>query len=1316
MRASLCQNSRPSLPMGLTSAPSPPAWREGTRTPKRRQPVRRVISSLAVFAALVTLVAWAQPLSASALRPAHGSHLLRPSRDQQTDKAIPTLELGKPVERELSGGQSHSYRVLLAAGQYLHVVVDQRGIDVVVGLYGPDAKKLTEVDSPNGTQGPERVSWITETKGVYRLEVRSLQKEALMGKYEARIEAVRPAMPQDRFRVRAEKRYIDGWVLLAQATTAEDRRKALGMLSEALSDWTLAGDKPHEVLLLLGLGHNLIGEREKALDYYKQALTIMRQVGDRLGEATTLNNIGSVYDDLGDKQKALEHYNLALPISREFRDRIVEAATLNNIGLVYSSLGEKERALDYYSQALPIQQQVGDRTGEAKTLNNIGAVYISLGEKQKALDYFNQTLPILRQVADRIGEATTLNNIGLVYSSLGEWRKAQDYYSRGLGIQQQIGDRTGEAKTLNNIGAMYSLLGEWQKALDYYNEALSIRLQVRDRSGYATTLDNIGVVHSALGEWQKALDYYSRALEIRGQVGDESGKATTLNNIGKVYDDLGEKQKALDYYNSSLPIRRRVRDRSGEAATLNNIGSLYGSLGEKRKALEYYNQALAIMQEVRDRSREAATLNNIGGVYDDLGEKQQALYYYNKALPIRRQVGDRSGEATTLSNIGSVYVSLGGRQQALDYYNQALPIMRQVGDRFAEAATLNNIGSVYILLGDSQKALDYFNQALPIRRRAGDRGGEAVTLMNLSHVFRDRDQLDKASTFAEQSLEISEGIRKAVAGHDSRSSYTASIEDDYEYYVDLLMMMHKQRPTAGFSTAALQRSELARARTLLDLLIDSRADIRNGVAPDLLARERSLQQQLAAKEQRRIELASKAGSEAELAGLEALDKELRQAYSEYEDVQAEIRTRSPKYASLTQPRPLNAKQIQESVLDADTLLLEYSLGTERSYLWVVSTKAITSYELPKRREIDDLAEDFIRAASRGGQNPRGGPRVNDEADYRGYAVRLSRMLLGKAAPLLGNKRLLIVAAGALEYVPFAALPDPALLENESIGDSTVPLIGAHEIVTAPSASVVGELRSELKDRAPATKAMAILADPVFRADDPRVTRPGKHAVATAKTEAPGANLQRLLLERVASLWLLRGNVFTRLAGTREEADQITSLLARDQYTKYLDFDASKPTASGPSLAGVRYIHFATHGVLDAEHPDLTGLVLSTVDAQGNPVDWFLPARDVYNLKLRAEMVALSACETALGKQIRGEGLVGLTRGFMYAGAPRVIASLWEVDDTATAELMTRLYTGILKEGKRPAQALREAQLAMWKQKKYQAPYYWAAFELQGEWR
>ncbi|MBD2672106.1 CHAT domain-containing protein, partial [Arthrospira platensis FACHB-439] len=783
-------------------------------------------------------------------------------------------------------------------------------------------------------------------------------------------------------------------------------------------------------------------------------------------------------------------------------------------------------------------------------------------------------------------------------------------------------------------------------------------------------------------------DYLNQALPLRRAVEDRGGEAGTLNNIGHVYSDLGEKQTALDYYNQALPLFRAVEDRRGEAATLNNIGAVYDSLGEKQTALDYYNQALPLRRAVEDRGGEATTLSNIGLVYSSLGEKQTALDYYNQALPLRRAVEDRGGEATTLNNIGAVYSSLGEKQTALDYYNQALPLLRAVGDRGMEATTLNNIGLVYDSLGEKQTALDYLNQALPLFRAVEDRGGEANTLTNMASLQRSQGELTEALVNMEKAINLTEELRSLAPPGELRQTFFSTVQDRYQLYIELLMELHQQNPQKGYDALAFHASERSRARSLLELLAEAGANIREGVDPQLLQQEQSLIQQHNAIEHQRHELTRGQFTQAQI---DALTTQSQSLINQLNQLQTQIRVVSPNYANLQYPQPLNLEQVQQQVLDDDTLLLQYYLGEERSFLWAVTKDSITSYILPNSTEIEAVATPYREAINL------------DNTTTVAQGLALSEILIAPVVNQLNNQRLLIVADGILQFIPFAALPIPSQPDT--------PLLVEHEIVTASSATLIANQREQLANRPTAAKAVAVIADPIFESNDPRLN-------SQISSENHPPSLDNLALARATRSLGLGDTApqLNRLEYSRLEAQNIAQLFPENERIKALDFEASRYLATHPNLSQYQIIHFATHGLIHPVNPELSGLVLSLFNPQGESDNGFLRLNDIFNLNLPAELVVLSACQTGLGREVRGEGLVGLTRGFMYAGARRVVVSLWNVNDLATSQLMTRFYQQMLNENQPPIIALRQAQLEMWNSGQWQSPYYWGAFTIQGDWR
>lgn len=1071
---------------------------------------------------------------------------------------ITELEADHTVRRELAGGERHSFQITLAAGEYLHVIADQQGIDLVLRLSAPDGRQLVEMDSPNSTQGPEVAALIAEQPGVYRVEVRALNRGAATGRYELRATVTGVAGEHERRWVAAQAAFIEGERLRA-LVTADARRQAIAKYESAIENWRAAGDK-------LMQGHALCG-----------------------------------------------------------------------LGVVWLRLNEPQKALECYRQALKIQQ------------------------------------------------------------AAPQWRE--------------------EAYTLFGLGVIHSDLGEPRTALEFYSAALARQRTLRDAYAETQTLGNMGLAHLLLGEVRRALEYFGPALKVWERTNQRAQQAATLHNTGRAYEALGEFQPALEVYLRALALRRLLNDREGVASELNSIGFVNGALGEWPKALEYYGQALALWRTAGNRRGEAVALGNIGRSQAALERTAMALDYYEQALKLHHELGNRQSAAVTLEDIGSLHAATGSSHRALEFYEQSLSLRRATGDRWGEASTLASIGLVHVSLGEVVRALEYLNESLVLHREVGDQRGEARVLYGIARAERRQGKLDEARRRIEDALALVESVRAGVGSRQLRASFFASVRKYYEFDIDLLMQLHRARPADGYDALAVQAGERARARGLLELLTEAHADIRQGADTALIAREHALAELLSAKSARRMQLAA---ARAAAAQLDALDREISAFEDEHQQVQAQIRRSNPRYAALTQPQPAGLAEIRQ-LLDDDSLLLEYALGEERSFLWAVTKDTLSSYELPTQAEIARAATavyELLTARSRGerGETPeqRRLRVARAEAQLPDAAARLSRLILGPVADRLKGRKLVVVADGALQYIPFAMLPLP----SDEAGAR--PLVAEHEIVSLPSASVLSLIRKDVAGRHAAQKMIAVFADPVFSRDDERVkVNPGKQASPTVRPEA-AADVRRIEHDNDQSVTLGR-LVISRLPFTRQEAERILAVVPGTaapgaSVLKALDFNASRDAATSAELADYRYLHFATHGYLDSERPGLSALVLSLVDEQGAPRDGFLRANEIYNLRLLAELVVLSACQTGLGKEVKGEGLIGLTRGFMYAGAPRVVVSLWNVNDKATAELMAKFYERMLKDGQRPAAALRSAQVEMWRQKQWQAPYYWAAFVLQGEWK
>jgi CHAT domain-containing protein/tetratricopeptide (TPR) repeat protein len=966
-------------------------------------------------------------------------------------------------------------------------------------------------------------------------------------------------------------------------------------------------------------------------------------------------------------------------------------------------------AIDKYKEALLYWRADNNKPKEAQAVQKIGEVCSLFGESKDALAHFKQALKLSRTVKDIPLQIETLNNLCSIYAFQGETTRALNYCNEALLISRQSGDRRGAGQALNNTGEAYYYL-DLKKALSSFEQALALLKEVEDRRGQAHTLTNIGYIYTDWSHLQEALSYYNQALTLWPATGDLSGEARTINALGVLHSKLGEKQKAVTEHSRARELFRTIGNRPGELTAFTGIGYVYDSMGEKEKALDQYVAALEISRAVGQREAELVLLVHVGNVYDALGRKDEALAAYREALILSRVLGDLRMQAYTLSFIGQIHDASGSFKEALSYYKRALSLSRRSEDKRGEASVLNHIGHVYERSGQKELALEHYKSALALHLVTRDRDGEAWTRYNMAGAYHEREDLEEARHQIETSLQIIESLRTRVGNHELRLSYFASVQQYYYRYIDILMQMHKSRPADGLEAAAFQASGRARARNLLDLLLEARADVYESIDPGLREKENTLRRTLNAKSERQMRLLGGRHSEEEAAQLE---KEISDLTFELEDVRAQIREKSPRYAALTEPQPLSLRNVQE-MLDEDTLLLEYALGEKRSYLWAVTKTGINTYELPERAKIEETARRLYGLLSaRSFRNDESLAQYESrvqrmDEEYWEQAVELGKMILGPVRWQLETKRLLIVADGALLLIPFGALAVSTHSATPDNSDQPLPLILEHEIISLPSASTLAILRNMTAHRQPATKAVAVLADPVFERNDPRL---GPTATANSEVDHSG------IYSRTEDVSLMdTGSGIARLLASGEEAEAVLKMAPRGRGLKALGFEANLDRVRDPELAQYRIVHFATHGIFNSEHPELSGVILSLYDQRGQPRAGFLRLHEIYNLNLPVELVVLSACNTGLGKRVRGEGLIGLTRGFMYAGAAGVMSSLWKVDDDATAELMKYFYEAVFKDGLPPAAALRKAQIRMWQIKRRRSPYYWAGFVLYGEYQ
>ncbi|BFM38659.1 CHAT domain-containing tetratricopeptide repeat protein [Synechocystis sp. LKSZ1] len=855
---------------------------------------------------------------------------------------------------------------------------------------------------------------------------------------------------------------------------------------------------------------------------------------------------------------------------------------------------------------------------------------------------------------------------------------AQTYFSQGLQAYQQ-----------GRLADLYLAQQAWEKALALWQ-------QQNNRNQEIVTRNFLCLLYDNLGQYPAALDCYQRLLNLTQAEGDRHTEASTLTAMARLQSRLGNYQTALETLQHSRQLWQELGFRTGEVSALNETALVYFNLGDWVPAQQAYEQALAIAEKLGNLALTATIDQNLAQVALESGQIDRAFRLTLRANgqwdALLQQWGDRAsleikrGKAASLNNLAFLYVQQNQLPLAQRSYQQALQHWQAMGDRPGEASTLNNLGYTYFRQNRLDSAQDYYQQALALRQRIGDRPKEAISRYSLAVLEQKKGNLKLALEQIEQGLTIIEDLRSNLRNQDLRTAFLASKQDYYQLYIDLLMQLHRQQPNHAWDAQALAASERAKARSLLELLATTPGQLTTGIPPELLAQKTALQQHLDHLEEQRLQLFI--GNQYQPEKQVALDTEIQTTLEQYRQVLASIRLASPRYGELTQPKTLSLKEIQ-ALLEPDTALLEYALGPQRSYLWVITNRSLQSYELPSAAEIAQSVKTFRDSFLQPTQRLR-----------RYLALEQGQYLRQQVLPFQpSHRRLVIVADGALQYLPFGAL----ISSGATPDVAPRSLVDQYEFVSLPSASVLGQLRQDLARRTPAPLGLAIFADPVFSPEDERLRNTG-----AAISLALSPDLARSARDS--------GVLFNRLPYTQTEARQILALLPGQPNLPELGFAANRSRLISQQVSQYRYLHFATHGLLNSENPQLSGLVLSLFNPEGQSINGFLRLYDIFNLQLPAELVVLSACETGLGQEVRGEGLIGLTRGFMYAGAARVVVSLWSVDDQATALLMTQFYQGLLDQKLSPARALQQAQQALKQNPQFASPYYWAGFTLQGEWK
>lgn len=911
---------------------------------------------------------------------------------------------------------------------------------------------------------------------------------------------------------------------------------------------------------------------------------------------------------------------------------------------------------------------------------------------------------------DTLLVASLLDDLGAVAYWQRDTATAKQSYVRALDIQRQLAPESlVSVRSLRGLAMLALGRGDQSTAESLLREGETI-IDTTAPSGLdaATLKGSFANLAQRRGDLAAATRYWAEAqaiLEPRWNDSVELGRVLTSRAL--ILIQQGDLLKAETFLRRASAIyEARPVDPPLGVNLMNELGMLAYESGDFETASKYARRTDDILKKLAPSGLErAGCLMNLGLDAIQNGELDAAEGYLTRSLEIMEKVVPNTPEdAKLLVLLGELSRKQGNFTKFAQYTRRSEAILTHLGVQGVDIADLmQQLALVARHEGNLHDSEDYYRRAIDITNNFSPGSGQqADILAGFADLLTQERKPELAATEYQLAINALESQMSRLGGADTtRSDFRARHDVVYQNYIDVLIGL-------GRRERAFELAESSRARTLLETLSEAKVDIRNRLSPEFLQAEQKLREEFSLESDHRVRLLEEQHSDDQI---KAADAKIAELLSRFSDLESQVRAQNPPYAELTQPKTTSVQDVQQKLLDPDSLLLEYSLGEKHSYVWLVSENAVTVHQLPGRVQIERLARRAYQQFS--------SPQALRVSAGQSAAAALARAVLGPVADQLGGKRLLIVPDGALEYIPFATLPmRDGLTKKETL------LISRHEIVTLPSASVLMTLRKAYVGRQPAERELAVLADPVFDASDPRVKRPRVNTSSTAgvfvseQSDAASRSIDLTKRRWTRDLGMSRTNIiaFPRLTYSRREAQAIAATVPRGQSLEALDFKASRAEALNPQLAKYKILHFATHGVLDTKHPEFSGLLFSLVDEEGAPQIGLLSLEDVYNLNLPVDLVVLSACETALGKDVNGEGIIGLTRGFMYAGASRVVASLWKVNDVATSQLMVDFYRAMEKDHLAPAAALRQAQLEIRKNPKWAAPYYWAGFQLQGEWK
>lgn len=974
-------------------------------------------------------------------------------------------------------------------------------------------------------------------------------------------------------------------------------------------------------------------------------------------------------------EEAVENYKLAIADFEQQKNKQDLAIGYRNLGRSYRSLGRFDEAFDFLNKALKMHQEMNDRGEVGTDLTFIAIAHQRKGDYDKSLELSEKALAIHTELQNREQMARTLENFANIYYRKADYDKSIDYFSQSLAISKEIGNKDLMLTALTNLSPVYWVKRDFDKAIEISMQAEKIAEELGDEEFIAIILGNRSIIYGDRGDYVKELQMKERSVAIFQKIGNLPHLANAYQNIGGVQINSGNYGKAQESFQKSLDLAEKINDKPLMGVVLTNMAELHLQMGSYDIALDNAQKSLKVMKEVGEQRGAADALEMVGMIHAATGNYNAALKSFKEVFRIGEEIKDQAKIASSQYQIGVIYAKLGDYDQALANYGKALSLYEAAGIKPQMGKCYMMIGSAEFSKKEFAKADDAFTQSIALLKETGTQDVLWRAIYNKGLLNRDQGNLAEAAKSMKEAVEVLDRVRAEVFLPEQKWMF---LEDRLDVYEDLIRLMINSQNIAD----AFDYTQKSKARAFLDLLSEAHIDPQQNLSNENYEEKKHLQAEMMNLNQSIKE--EYENEKLDQSAIRELQKERNRLDDQYLNLMVKIRQENPRYAGLQYPEPLKLADAQK-LIDKDSVLMEYFVGKKESFCFVITADDSKAFSLPNEKNLNEQ----IRLITEAIQKPDPVWETTSGM-YRQYAATarlLYKKLLEPAGVSLQKKRLIIAPDGMLGYLPFESLLTTGG-DFQQIDFSKLSYVGSnYEIQYVPSISVLAAIEqnrpAKVEDH---RKAFIAFADPLSHPGVPRNI----------------SELNRSVRDGSESL--------QELSYAKAEVEEISKLYPKGSTTLLIGKDATEENAKQLDLQDYRIVHFASHGLIDEEHPQFSSLILNS----GGKEDGYLTMREVFDLKLNADLVVLSACKSGLGQRIRGEGITGLSRSFFGAGASSVLVSLWNVYDRSTSDFMSSFYDQMEASKLNRAAALKAARRKMILSKKYSHPYYWSPFILIGK--